>query len=151
MSLSPCNRPDCPRGGGGVQRLPALACCQPPLGRAELRQDEGHGGDERRPLLAAPQDTLAASGHLWTRRPRPRHPAGAAAVDLPLFGAVLPRPGSPGQPEPGRGLRRGRHSGNVGVTPGTYMNRTSGGLRSSKAGAGTLRGPGGVPGVPSNR
>lgn len=118
MSIfSPCNRLDCPRGGSSVQRLHALAGRQPPLGRSELRQGEGHGGYEHWPFLIGPQDALVASGPFWAQRTLTPHPAGAAALDLPLSGPLLPRPVAPKQPEPGQWLRRGRHSCDVGVTP----------------------------------
>lgn len=100
--LSVCNRPDCPRGGSGLQRLHALAGRQPPLGRSELRQGEGHGGDERGPFLTGPQDALVAAGYLRTLGPPAPHPAGASALDLPLSGPLLPRPAAPGQPGPGQ-------------------------------------------------
>lgn len=100
--LCSCDRLDRPRGGSGVQRLHALASRQPALGRPELQQGKGLGGDEHRPFLAGPQDALVAAGHLWARRARTPHPAGAAAMDLPLFGPLLPRPGAPKQPQPGQ-------------------------------------------------
>ncbi|XP_037642241.1 E3 ubiquitin-protein ligase MARCHF11 isoform X2 [Sebastes umbrosus] len=102
MDLVCVGRLDCPRGGSGVQRLHALAGRQPPLGRSELRQSEGHGGDERRPFLVVPQDALVASGHLRAQRPFASHPAGASAMDLPLFGPLLSRLGAPKQPQSGQ-------------------------------------------------
>lgn len=98
----PCVRLDRPRGGSRLQRLHALACRQPPLGRSELRQGKGHGGDEHRPFLTVPQDAMVAPGHLRAQRPLTPHSAGATAMDLPLFGPFLPRPVAPKQPQPGQ-------------------------------------------------
>lgn len=109
------NRTDRPRGSSRVQRLPALARRESALGRSKLRQGQGHGGDEHRPLLFGPQDALVASGHLWARRPPAPHPARAPAVDLPLSGTALPGAGAQKQPQPGRRLRRGCDSCNVSV------------------------------------
>lgn len=117
-SFSFCCRFNCPRGGSGVQRLHALACCKPSLGCSELWQGEGHGGDEHRSFLVSPQDALVASGHLWPQRPFTPHTAGAAAVDLPLFGPLLHGPGAPKQSQPRQWLRRGCNSSNISVAAG---------------------------------
>lgn len=108
-------RPDCPRGGSSIQRLPALARRQPPLGRSELRQSQGHGGGEHRSLLAGPQDTLVAPGQLRARRVLAGDPAEAAVLDLPVFGALLPQTAAQNQRRPGQRVRRGRHSRHVSV------------------------------------
>lgn len=109
------NRPDRPRGGGGIQRLPAVASHQPPLGRSELWQGEGHGGDKHRQLLTGPQDALVAPGQLRVQRHLAADPTWATAVDLPLFGPLLPQTAAPKQPRPRRWLGRGGHSCNVRV------------------------------------
>lgn len=110
-----CPRPDCPRGGSSVQRLPALARREPALGRSELRQGQGHGGGQRRSLLAGPQDALVAPGQCQARRVLTGHPAGVAVVDPPVFGLILPQIAAQNQPGPGKRLRRGCHSHNFGV------------------------------------
>ncbi|TKS79316.1 E3 ubiquitin-protein ligase MARCH11 [Collichthys lucidus] len=88
--------------GAAVYNVFMLACRQPPLGRSELRQGKGHGGDEHRPFLTVPQDAMVAPGHLRAQRPLTPHSAGATAMDLPLFGPFLPRPVAPKQPQPGQ-------------------------------------------------
>ncbi|KAF3857789.1 hypothetical protein F7725_010990, partial [Dissostichus mawsoni] len=61
-----------------------------------------------------PQDAVVTIDYLCTRWPfTPRHPAGGPAMELPLFGALLPRFGAPKPPEAGQGLGAGGHPGDV--------------------------------------